>query len=246
MASQNSIKSDSFREEAPAILIKTSFCIPVFTEDSGSTELNSSEICIAQSLHCVKVSCPDRLRDLLGRSRVDLIIISTRLTERLRRRLQESLRKFSNDFSTMVYWRPERSLIWTLQPIAVFFRRLKNGPICRLGIALQKHVLLHLTDQDLSVARLAKDMNMSISRFYLRVKTATGYSPNRYVRLLRMERAQQLLLDPLLSIGDVAYAIGILDVSYFSRLFRMEYGNSPSCWRKIQLGSRPEEKSADY
>jgi transcriptional regulator GlxA family with amidase domain len=55
----------------------------------------------------------------------------------------------------------------------------------------------------------------------------TGLSISRYLRALRLRKAQELLADSSLNIAEVAYAVGFEDPKYFSRVFSEEFGVSP-------------------
>jgi len=64
-------------------------------------------------------------------------------------------------------------------------------------------------------------------------KRHMGISPSEYVILLRMTRAKELLRSTKLSIGEIAYAVGIENQSYFTRQFKETEGLSPQDYRKL-------------
>ena len=55
--------------------------------------------------------------------------------------------------------------------------------------------------------------------------------PIRYLRLLRMERAKDLLESSFLSVKEIAYQVGLNDESHFVRDFKSTYGFSPAHYR---------------
>ena len=55
--------------------------------------------------------------------------------------------------------------------------------------------------------------------------------PIRYLRLLRMERAKDLLESSFLSVKEIAYQVGLNDESHFVRDFKSTYGFSPALYR---------------
>ena len=55
--------------------------------------------------------------------------------------------------------------------------------------------------------------------------------PIRYLRLLRMERARNLLESSFLSVKEIAYQVGLNDESHFVRDFKSTYGFSPALYR---------------
>ena len=65
-------------------------------------------------------------------------------------------------------------------------------------------------------------------------RRAFGITPIEYRNALRLEQAKALLLDPKLTIAEVAYAVGFKDAGYFSRQFRRQNGASP---RELRQGS---------
>lgn len=64
------------------------------------------------------------------------------------------------------------------------------------------------------------------------VKEVTGIPLGAYVKKIRLEQAAKLLLTTDMSVSEVAYSVGIENLAYFSRLFKNEYGASPTEWIK--------------
>ena len=55
-----------------------------------------------------------------------------------------------------------------------------------------------------------------------------GISPLKYVHAIRISRAKVLVRNTNLNVSEIAYRVGFGDPSYFSRLFRVMTGMSPS------------------
>ena len=55
--------------------------------------------------------------------------------------------------------------------------------------------------------------------------------PIRYLRLLRMDRAKNLLESSFLSVKEIAFQVGLNDESHFVRDFKSTYGFSPALYR---------------
>lgn len=81
-------------------------------------------------------------------------------------------------------------------------------------------------------AELASATRTSYSHLGALFRERFGCGPLDYHRMKRMEQAQNLLLDPYLSVGEVARQVGFDDLSYFVRVFRKTVGVSPNRWRK--------------
>lgn len=90
----------------------------------------------------------------------------------------------------------------------------------------------HLKDGEFSADDFASEMALGRTVFYKKVKGITGYSPKEYIRIIRMKRAAKLLLEPNVTVAEVAYDVGMNDPFYFSRCFKTQFGISPSFYQK--------------
>jgi AraC-like DNA-binding protein len=79
---------------------------------------------------------------------------------------------------------------------------------------------------------LARVAGLSPSRFHARFRTAVGMAPLAYVQHCRLQRAQQLLIATDLGVGGIAERCGFADAFYFSRLFKLRLGTTPSVYRQ--------------
>ncbi|GAA4409262.1 hybrid sensor histidine kinase/response regulator transcription factor [Nibrella viscosa] len=101
-----------------------------------------------------------------------------------------------------------------------FIRRLRSTLDVRLG------------DSELTVEEICQTMGMSRSGLHGKLRALTGMSLSRYLRTLRLRRAQDLLSRTALTVSEVAYAVGFEDPKYFSRVFLEEYGETPGSFRQ--------------
>lgn len=90
----------------------------------------------------------------------------------------------------------------------------------------------HLSDDELSVDQLARELGMSRSQLFRKIKALTNKSIMAFIRSYRLGRAQQLLKNTKLPISEVAYEVGFKNPSHFSTAFLAEYGVQPSSIRK--------------
>lgn len=88
-----------------------------------------------------------------------------------------------------------------------------------------------LTD-DLSLAELAFEVNLSPSHFLSLFRKTTGLSPHQYIVRRRLEHAQHLLRSTRLSIGEIAAAVGFYDQSHLFRQMRRVMGVTPTYIRE--------------
>jgi AraC-like DNA-binding protein len=96
-------------------------------------------------------------------------------------------------------------------------------------------MLQHL-DQPLQVSTLAAIACVSPSHYFNLFKRRTGCAPIDFFIRLRMRHASHLLKATLLSVKEIAAALGYDDPFYFSRVFKSVYQVAPSHYRH-QLGS---------
>lgn len=86
----------------------------------------------------------------------------------------------------------------------------------------------HISDSEYSIADLCRDMGMSRTTIYNKIKALSGESINEYIRVRRLSKAKELLESRRYTISEVAYMTGFSDPKYFSTCFKKQYGISPS------------------
>ncbi len=89
--------------------------------------------------------------------------------------------------------------------------------------------------KEISLDELAAVSNLSPHHFCRAFKQSTGLPPHRYQIKLRIERAKILLAAGIMSISEVASAVGYDDQGQLARLFRHEVGTPPSRYRRDRL-----------
>jgi len=99
---------------------------------------------------------------------------------------------------------------------------------------VQKVVVMIETNlaSDLSLSELATSLNINASYLSTVFKKETGKTITAYVNDRRIELAQELLKTTNLQIQTIAQYCGILDVHYFTRLFKKVSGVSPKQYRE--------------
>lgn len=97
---------------------------------------------------------------------------------------------------------------------------------------LQNILIANLGNSNFSVDEFASLMSVGRTVFYKKVKGVTGYSPNEYLRIMRMKKAAELLREGHLTVSEVSYKVGIDDPFYFSKCFKAQFGVAPSIYQK--------------
>src|SRR5215831_1339756 len=86
-------------------------------------------------------------------------------------------------------------------------------------------------DRNIHLEELAEAVGMSAYHFAKLFKSSTGSSPHQYILQSRLEKAKQLLRDPLLSLSQVSQHCGFADQSHLTNVFRRFVGVTPSKYR---------------
>ena len=68
---------------------------------------------------------------------------------------------------------------------------------------------------------------MSRSNVHKKVKNITGITPNEYIRLVKLNKAAQLLATGKYKVSEVCYMVGFNTPSYFSKCFSEQFGKLP-------------------
>jgi len=98
----------------------------------------------------------------------------------------------------------------------------------RFMVKVKETILNHIGDEQLSVESLAEEIGFSRVHLYRKVNGLIGMSVNELIRKLRLQRAAQLLQQEWGSVSQVAYEVGFSNLSYFSKVFKEEFGMLPS------------------
>lgn len=84
-----------------------------------------------------------------------------------------------------------------------------------------------ITDSQLSVEELSKELAMSRSNLHKKLKSLTGIGPNELIRLARLKHAARLLMTKAHTVAEVAYLSGFSSPSYFTKCFQQQFKVGP-------------------
>lgn len=91
---------------------------------------------------------------------------------------------------------------------------------------VRTYIMAHIGEQ-IRAEDVCKALHFSRATLYRVIKNETGLGFNSYVNLMKLEHSRHLL-EQNHKVGEVATVLGYENVSYFSRLFHIRYGISPS------------------
>jgi signal transduction histidine kinase/ligand-binding sensor domain-containing protein/DNA-binding response OmpR family regulator len=98
---------------------------------------------------------------------------------------------------------------------------------------LEEYVKNHLSNPNLSVETIGRDIGLSRSQLQRKLKQLTKQNPSEYIKTTRLRHAAWLLASKKLSISEVAYAVGFSSLSHFSNSFKEYYGMSPTQYVEV-------------
>ncbi len=90
----------------------------------------------------------------------------------------------------------------------------------------------HFGEEDFGVDRLSRKIGMSPPVLYKKLKAVTGLTVNEVIKNHRMQKAAEMLLQPDVSVNEVAFSVGFSDTKYFSREFKKKFGKTPRDYMK--------------
>jgi AraC-like DNA-binding protein len=86
----------------------------------------------------------------------------------------------------------------------------------------------NIQDPQLGVDSIAELFNLSRMQVYRKIKALTGKSVVEFIRMVRVKQALKLMSTHRYTLSEIAYQTGFNSSSYFTRVFKEEYGKTPS------------------
>ncbi|SHO47097.1 helix-turn-helix domain-containing protein [Anaerocolumna xylanovorans] len=93
-------------------------------------------------------------------------------------------------------------------------------------------------DRNPTVMELSELAGMDIKRFSYLFGKIMGECPKKYITMVKINRAKELLIHDTISVTEISTLVGIEDALYFSRLFKKYTNMAPSVFRE-RFGKNP-------
>lgn len=103
-----------------------------------------------------------------------------------------------------------------------------NAADSRFMTRLRDFIAASISDSDLNVETISAEMGLSRVQLYRKVKAMTGATPVELIRLTRLRRAEELLLEGGKTVSEVAYGVGFSSPSYFIKCYKDHFGHTPN------------------
>ena len=129
---------------------------------------------------------------------------------KIRRQLQEKYSKIGNQLIEKE--KPTREDIFLKKAIDIINKNLDN--------------------LNLDSSILASELALSESQLYRKLKAISGKSTALFIRTVKLNKAKELLHASNLTVSEIAYQLGFNDPAWFSRVFKEEFGVSPSSMKR--------------
>lgn len=89
----------------------------------------------------------------------------------------------------------------------------------------------NMKNVDFGVDELCREVGISRPQLYRKIKSLVGLSPVQFIRSIRLKRAAQILSQDNSSVSEVMYNVGFNNLSYFSKVFKEEFGCLPKQYK---------------
>ncbi|MCB0554946.1 MAG: response regulator [Phaeodactylibacter sp.] len=103
-------------------------------------------------------------------------------------------------------------------------------------IQVREYLLQHLDDATLNVTALADTLAMSRSQLHRKITGLAGFTPVDLIRNVRLGEAKKMLKATDLQVAEIAYQCGYTDPGFFTRVFREQFGMTPTEYRRGKGG----------
>ena len=117
-------------------------------------------------------------------------------------------------------------------------------PLSRVVEEIESHIISHCADCDYRLDEYLRSQPFSYDYLRKLFQKELGMTPHRYLTTRRLQSAADLLLNAEINgtaVSDIARQCGFREPLYFSKMFKKEFGVSPSFYAQYQ---RQEEEKA--
>lgn len=97
--------------------------------------------------------------------------------------------------------------------------------------SVQKIIHDNIDNENLDVEMMCRELKISRSKFYRKLKDVSDMKPGRLIKLYRLLESLSILSTQDYSVSEVAWKTGFQSHSYFSSCFREYFGCSPTQYR---------------
>lgn len=105
----------------------------------------------------------------------------------------------------------------------------KLSPQDKLFIDQLYQIMEHdMAKEEINITAVCDEMHVSRTKFNYKMKALTGMTPSSFFRTYKLNHAARLLRSGECNVSEAALHTGFLNISYFSTVFKKQFGVSPS------------------
>jgi len=105
--------------------------------------------------------------------------------------------------------------------------------------------MLHQLHRQVKLEEIAKASHLSVSQLCLYFRNTVGMTPSAYHRTMRLEAARNELLQPEITITQVAMDFGFSSSQHFAMDFRKAFGITPLQWKRGETGAARPSRAVE-
>ncbi|MCR5107625.1 MAG: AraC family transcriptional regulator [Lachnospiraceae bacterium] len=110
--------------------------------------------------------------------------------------------------------------------------------VMRRMMTVTDYIKNNLTADDLSQGSMAKKAGISRDYFSRMFKNVTGMNYSKWLNMIRLEKASELLAEDGRTLTEIAMLSGFQSIPSFNRVFREEKGMAPGEFRTLFVGNK--------
>lgn len=138
--------------------------------------------------------------------------------------LEEAVMRINNEIKTRSELRRRFSRELVIRPSDITVTSADEAFLNRARDIVEEN----MPDGSFGVQDLASEFALSSRQLQRRLRETVDQSPVEFIRMMRLQRAAQLLEGHFGNVSEVAYSVGFTSLSYFAKCFREQFGLSPS------------------
>ena len=101
-------------------------------------------------------------------------------------------------------------------------------------------IKVNLENENFDTDALCKAMSLSRTQLFRRLKSLIHQAPANYIKIMRLQKAKELLETTDFTVSEVAFKTGFQTLSHFTNIFQKQYGILPSVFRRSNFSATNE------
>jgi len=101
-------------------------------------------------------------------------------------------------------------------------------------------IKVNLENENFDTDTLCKAMSLSRTQLFRRLKSLIQQAPANYIKIIRLQKAKELLETTDMTVSEVVFKTGFQTLSHFTNIFQKQYGILPSVFRRSKNSATNE------